>query len=85
MSKESKDQIDSSTKKETKEEKKKETLKDDKGQPLTEKDIALIKRYGKGPYTEAIKLVEEDIKNYNTKITALCGIKESDTGLALPT
>jgi hypothetical protein len=31
MSKESKDQIDSSTKKETKEEKKKETLKDDKG------------------------------------------------------
>lgn len=60
-------------------------MKDDKGQPLTEKDIALIKRYGKGPYTEAIKAVEDDIKNHNTLITALCGIKESDTGLALPT
>ena len=77
------DQIDSSSKKESTE-KKKENLKDDKGQPLSEQDITLIKRYGKGPYTEKIKVVEEDIKNYNTKITALCGIKESDTGLALP-
>ena len=59
-------------------------LKDDKGKPLTEQDIALIKRYGKGPYTDAIKTVEDDIKSYNQKITALCGIKESDTGLALP-
>jgi 26S proteasome regulatory subunit T1 len=77
------DQIDSSTKKETTE-KKEKTMKDDKGQPLTEQDISLIKRYGKGPYTEKIKNVEEDIRNYNSKITALCGIKESDTGLALP-
>lgn len=59
-------------------------MKDDKGKPLTDADIALIKRYGKGPYTESIKNIEEDIKSYNTKITALCGIKESDTGLALP-
>ena len=44
----------------------------------------MLKRYGKGPYTEPIKKVEEDIKNFNQKITALCGIKESDTGLALP-
>jgi len=44
----------------------------------------LIKRYGKGPYFEAIKNVETDIKTYNQKITAMCGIKESDTGLALP-
>lgn len=51
---------------------------------MTEQDIALIKRYGKGPYFEPLKSVEEDIRNYNTKITALCGIKESDTGLALP-
>ena len=77
------DQIDSSSKKESTE-KKEKTMKDEKGQPLTEQDIALIKRYGKGPYTEKIKIVEDDIKNYNTKITALCGIKESDTGLALP-
>ena len=76
------EQIDSSAKKD--EPKKDKTPKDEKGQPLTEQDIALIKRYGKGPYTEKIKTVEDDIKNYNTKITALCGIKESDTGLALP-
>mgnify|MGYP000147156590 CR=1 FL=1 len=75
-------QIDSSAKKD--EPKKEKTLKDEKGQPLTDQDIALIKRYGKGPYTEKIKVVEDDIKTFNTKITALCGIKESDTGLALP-
>jgi len=28
--------------------------------------------------------VEEEIKTYNQKILGLCGIKESDTGLALP-
>ena len=77
-----KDQIDSSSKKE--EEKKKDVQKDEKGQPLTEQDISLLKRYGKGPYTEAIRQVEEEIKKQNTTITALCGIKESDTGLALP-
>ena len=76
-------QIDSSSKKE--EEKKKDVQKDEKGQPLTEQDIALIQRYGKGPYTQAIKVVEDEIKKQNTTITALCGIKESDTGLALPT
>ena len=59
-------------------------MKDDKGQPLTESDIALIMRYGKGPYNDTLKKVEQDIKDYNTKIQALCGIKESDTGLALP-
>lgn len=59
-------------------------MKDDKGRPLTESDIKMITRYGKGPYTESIKKVEDDIKNFNAKITALCGIKESDTGLALP-
>ena len=82
-------QIDSTVskkdkKEEEKERKKSENLKDDKGVPLTEQDIALIKRYGKGPYFDSIKEVEEDIKTYNNKITALCGIKESDTGLALP-
>lgn len=54
------------------------------GAPLSESDIALFKRYGKGPYSEAIKKAEEDIRNFNQKITALCGIKESDTGLSLP-
>ena len=59
--------------------------KDDyKGAPLSESDIALFKRYGKGPYAEVIKKADDDIKDFNQKITALSGIKESDTGLALP-
>lgn len=59
--------------------------KEDKGgAPLTEADIALFKRYGKGPYAEPIKKAEDDIRDFNQKISALCGIKESDTGLALP-
>jgi 26S proteasome regulatory subunit T1 len=44
----------------------------------------MFKRYGKGPYSEPIKKAEEDIKKFNQVITTLCGIKESDTGLALP-
>ena len=76
------DKIDSSSKKEV--DKKKDTMKDDKGKPLTEQDIALIKRYGKGPYHDKLKHTEDDIKAHNSKVTALCGIKESDTGLALP-
>ena len=67
-----------------KDDKKADDKKDDGGAPLTESDIALFKRYGKGPYAEAIKKSDEDIKKYNSLITALCGIKESDTGLALP-
>ena len=82
------DQIDSSSKKPDKakdeKEKKKDVPKDEKGQPLTEQDIALIKRYGKGPYHETLKKTEDDIKAFNTKISAMCGVKETDTGLALP-
>lgn len=52
-------QIDSKSKKEDDKKdtkgKKDDTLKDDKGRPLTEQDIALIKRYGKGPYFEPLK------------------------------
>jgi 26S proteasome regulatory subunit T1 len=51
---------------------------------LSDADISLFKRYGKGPYSEPIKKAEEDIKKFNQVITTLCGIKESDTGLALP-
>lgn len=65
-----------------------DTKEDDKkkegGAALSEQDIALFKRYGKGPYAEPIKKAEEDIKNFNQKISTLSGIKESDTGLALP-
>jgi 26S proteasome regulatory subunit T1 len=63
---------------------KEDDKKDKGGAPLSESDIALFKRYGTGPYAEPIKKAEDDIKSFNQKITALCGIKESDTGLALP-
>ena len=59
--------------------------KDDmKGTPLSDQDIALFKRYGKGPYADKLRKLEEEMKEFNQKITSLCGIKESDTGLALP-
>lgn len=44
----------------------------------------MLKRYGRGPYTDKIKKTDEEIKDFNLKITTLTGIKESDTGLALP-
>jgi 26S proteasome regulatory subunit T1 len=44
----------------------------------------LFTRYGKGPYNDSLRKVEGEIKGLNQKITELIGIKESDTGLALP-
>nr|CAD1839529.1 unnamed protein product [Ananas comosus var. bracteatus] len=52
--------------------------------PLDEDDIALLKTYGLGPYSESIKKAEKEIKEMVKKINDLCGIKESDTGLAAP-
>jgi 26S proteasome regulatory subunit T1 len=43
-----------------------------------------LKTYGIGPYTNAIKAAEEDIKKYQEKVKELIGIKESDTGLTPP-
>ena len=51
---------------------------------LDEDDIALLKTYGLGPYAESIKTVENDIKELAKKVNEACGIKESDTGLAVP-
>eukprot|EP00123_Amoebidium_parasiticum_P005469 comp16654_c0_seq1/m.14859 comp16654_c0_seq1/g.14859 ORF comp16654_c0_seq1/g.14859 comp16654_c0_seq1/m.14859 type:complete len:436 (-) comp16654_c0_seq1:143-1450(-) len=51
---------------------------------LDEGDIALLKAYGLGPYTKAIKTVEEDIQRDFKRVNELTGIKESDTGLAHP-
>lgn len=39
---------------------------------------------GLGPYAAPIKKVEEDIKSIQKKVNEVCGIKESDTGLAPP-
>jgi 26S proteasome regulatory subunit T1 len=47
-------------------------------------DIALLKTYGIGPYTNSIKKVEDDIKKHQETVKELIGIKESDTGLSQP-
>ena len=41
-------------------------------------------RYGKGPYADALKKAETEVKELNQRITNLIGIKESDTGLSMP-
>ena len=51
---------------------------------LDEDDIALLKTYGVGPYTSAIKNTEDDIKKHQETVKELIGIKESDTGLSQP-
>lgn len=52
--------------------------------PLDDNDIALLKRYGMGPYAAPIKKAEEENREMIQKINKLSGIKESDTGLSLP-
>jgi 26S proteasome regulatory subunit T1 len=52
--------------------------------PLDQEDIKLLMRYGRSSYFDKIKDAEDEIKGYTDKIIKLCGIKESDTGLALP-
>eukprot|EP01137_Pigoraptor_chileana_P013598 Opistho-2@67277 len=62
-----------------------ETKEEDKEiQALDEADIAVLKTYGVGPYTQRIKKVEEDIQSAIKKVNELSGVKESDTGLAHP-
>lgn len=51
---------------------------------LDEGDIALLKTYGIGPYSNKIKTTEKEIKDHQEKLKDLIGIKESDTGLSLP-
>ena len=51
---------------------------------LDEGDIALLKTYGLGPYSTKIKDAEKDIKDLSKKVNDVCGVKESDTGLAAP-
>ncbi len=56
-----------------------------KSKPVDEADIDLLKRYGRGPYSDKIKKIEEDIKDLTEVINKACGIRESDTGLSQPT
>lgn len=51
---------------------------------LDEGDITILKRYGQGPYAEQLKNLETDIEGCLKRVNELCGVKESDTGLAPP-
>merc|ERR1712048_71716 len=53
-------------------------------QSLDEGDIALLKLYGKGPYSDRIKQTDKDIQNLVKSINKLNGVKESETGLSNP-
>lgn len=79
---ETKEETIDTSKKEKKEDEKEEDKKE--ANPLDQEDIQLLMRYGRGPYFDRIKEVENELKDYTDKIIKLCGIKESDTGLALP-
>ena len=49
-----------------------------------EDDIDILKKYGRGPYTEKIKSIEDEVKDLTKEVNKLCGIRESETGLSLP-
>ncbi len=51
---------------------------------MDETDIKLFKRFGMGPYAQKIKSTEDENKKIVEEIKKKNGIKESDTGLALP-
>eukprot|EP00918_Siedleckia_nematoides_P050450 GHVU01110496.1.p1 GENE.GHVU01110496.1~~GHVU01110496.1.p1 ORF type:complete len:432 (+),score=98.75 GHVU01110496.1:159-1454(+) len=52
--------------------------------PLDDADIDILKHYGVGAYVKATKKLEGDCKDLVSSIAKLCGVRESDTGLALP-
>ena len=49
-----------------------------------EDDIDILKKYGRGPYTEKIKSLEDEVKDLSKEVNKLCGIRESEAGLSLP-
>jgi len=51
---------------------------------LDDGDIALLKTYGLGPYAKLIREREREIKEKMKAVDEMCGIRESDTGLAPP-
>lgn len=51
---------------------------------MDETDVKIFKRFGLGPYAQKIKSVDDENKKLVEEIKKICGIKESDTGLALP-
>lgn len=58
--------------------------KKEKVKVTDEADIDIFKRYGKGPYSEKLKSLEDQVKKMSKDLNVLCGIRESETGLAMP-
>ena len=42
------------------------------------------KKYGRGPYTEKIKNINDETKDLTKEVNKLCRLRESETGLSLP-
>ena len=59
---------------------------EDKAVPkaLDEGDIAVMQRYGQGTYHIPLNQTQKDIDRVTKNINKICGVKESDTGLAAP-
>ena len=51
---------------------------------MDETDVKIFKKFGMGPYAQKIRDVEDENKKLIEEIKKSTGIKESDTGLALP-
>ena len=55
-----------------------------KHKPADEEDIDLYKRYIKGPYSEKLSTIDTDIQALLKSINSICGVREAETGVALP-
>lgn len=58
---------------------------EEKTKPLEENEIKILTRQALGPFAPRSKKLEEENKELIEKINKTTGIKESDTGLSLPT
>jgi len=72
------------TDKDKKPEQKKEEEAEKKHKPADAEDIDLYKRYIRGPYTEKLKKLDDDINGLTKNVNSICGVRESETGIALP-
>ena len=51
---------------------------------LDEGDIQLLKTYGQGAYNKELKIIEQDLALIQKRVNERMGVKELDTGLAMP-
>jgi 26S proteasome regulatory subunit T1 len=57
---------------------------DKKHRPAEEEDINLYKRYIRGPYTDKLVVLDDDINKLIKNVNSICGVREAETGVALP-